>query len=581
MRAQDGKSATFFVGDRYPVSLGILQSNLASQAAAFAPGVIPGAFPRQDFPTGTVPPAVVVQDLNGDGHPDLIVANRTAGTISILLGAGDGTFGNHSDIVVGASPSAIAVGDFDGDTKMDIAVTNSGDSTVSVLLGNGDGTFAAPVTYPTGTDPVAILARDFNADGRPDLAVVNQGTGTVSILLSKMDGTFGAKTDFPVGTAPTAIASGDFNADGRADLAVTNRTDNSVSVLSGNGDGTFGAKTDYPTGNAPAGIAIADFNGDGFPDLAVSNQTDNTVSILNGNASGTFSAHTDFTTGGGPVGITAVDVTGEGNADLIIANQSSDNLTILIGNGDGTFLAPVTLPTGNGPVAVAAADLNGDARPDVVSANQTSNSVTVTLNTLQNANSSSFSQTAYPSSEYVDLGVKVKATPRLHGDDEVTIHLEFDIRSLTGTALNGIPVLSNRTIDQMIRLRENQTSVLSGIIHTDEAKSLSGWPFTSSIPGAGYITSGHTADNQQTEMLIIVTPRAVRLPARNPRVIYAGRGEPTPEAPATSPATDPGRFFHRPTRRGRALAERRLPLLALRIQAGPSARRHLERFRRS
>ena len=91
------------------------------------------------------------------------------------------------------------------------------------------------------------------------------------------------------------------------------------------------------------------------------------------------------------------------------------------------------------------ADLNGDGSIDLVTANNASNTVTVTLNTLQSSTTnSSSSQTGYPSAEYEDLGLKIKATPRLHDDNEVTLQLQFDIKSLTGTSINGIPILSNR-----------------------------------------------------------------------------------------------------------------------------------------
>jgi type II secretory pathway component GspD/PulD (secretin) len=548
LRAQDGKPATFFVGDRYPISLGILSASLTSSTTALAAGVLAGLLPRTDYNTGNAPVAVAAADFNGDGHQDLVVANQTDGTISIFFGVGDGTFGTATNIAVGKSPSAIAVGDFNGDNNVDIAVTNSGDDTVSILLGRGDGTFAAGVTYPTGLDPVSLLAQDFDGDGQPDLAVVNQGDGTnastVSILLGNktggtQDGTFAAKVDYPVGVAPVAVATADFNTDGFLDLAVSNHADNSVSVLFGKGDGTFGLKTDYATGNGPEGIATADFNLDGRPDLAVTNQTDSTVSILLGNSDGTFGAHTDFTTGSGPVGILAGDFIGNGSTGLAIADATGDQVSILVGNGDGTFTSPIGIPTGNGPVAVASADLNGDGTLDLVAANETSNSITVTLNTLQPPNSSSTAgETAYPSAEYVDLGLKIKATPRLHGDDEVTLHLEFDIRSLAGTSINGIPILTNRTLDQTIRLRENETSVLAGLIESNEARTISGLPWTATAPVIGLLTGENTADLHDTEMLIIVTPRSLRLPPHESRALYAGHGEPS--SPATPLTPFPG-----------------------------------------
>ena len=544
LRAQDGKPATFFVGDRFPVSLALLSSDVSAASGLLAAGALAGLLPRTDYNTGKSPVAVALADFNGDGHPDIVVANQTDGTISILLGAGDGTFGTRTDITVGKAPSGVAVGDFNGDNNIDIAVTNSGDNTVSILLGKGDGTFATPVTYPTGNTPVALLVKDFNNDGHPDLAVVNQADDTVSILLGQTGGIFGAKTDYAVGTLPTAIATADFNTDGVPDLAVANHTSNTVSVLLGNSDGTFNSKTDFATGNGPAGITAADFNNDSQTDLAVTNQTDGTVSILLGNNKGIFGSHNDFSAGSGPVGIFAADFTGAGNQDLIIADQTGNNMDLLIGNGDGTFPAPVSLASGNGPVAVAAADLNGDGTLDTVVANESSNSVSVTLNTLQSAaGASNPAQTAYPSAEYEDLGLKLKATPRLHGGDEVTLQLEFDIRGLAGSSINGIPVLSNRTIEQTIRLRENESSILSGIIQSSDMRSISGWPGISTAPGVGYLTGDHTVNDQQTETFIVITPRALRYPPHDVPPLYAGPGEPatppTPPPPQGAPLQPP------------------------------------------
>jgi general secretion pathway protein D len=220
-------------------------------------------------------------------------------------------------------------------------------------------------------------------------------------------------------------------------------------------------------------------------------------------------------------------------------------MDLLVGNGDGTFPGPVALATGNGPVAVVAADLNGDGALDTVVANQSSNSITVTLNTLSSsAGTSNPAQTAYPSSEYEDLGLKLKATPRLHGDDEVTLQLEFNIRSLAGSSINGIPVLSNRTIEQTIRLRENETSVLSGVIHSSEMRSISGLPWTSAVPGIGDLTGEKISNNQKTETYIFITPRALRFPPHDLPALYAGHGEPatapTPPPPQGGPPVLPG-----------------------------------------
>jgi Flp pilus assembly secretin CpaC len=552
LRAQDGKPATFFVGDRYPIDLGLLSSDLNSTTSALAQALLTGlTLPRTDYTVGNGPISVSIADFNKDGFPDLAVANQNDGTISILLGKGDGTFAAQTviPIPVGAtasSPSAIATGDFNDDGNIDIAVTDMANSRVMILLGNGDGTFQTAVPYPTGSNPVALVAQDFDGDGQADLAVVNKGDGTnastVTILLGNkvngtQNGTFGTppnQTSPPgVGVSPSAITTADFNADGNVDLAVTNFVGNTVSILLGKGDGTFGTQTTLATGTGPSGIATADFNNDSHADLAVSNKTDGTASVLLGNGDGTFLAQTTFATGSGPVGIVAANFTGT-NTDIAVADESVPNVDVLIGNGDGTFNAPISLPTGNSPIALAAADLNADNTIDIVTANNTAASVTVMLNTVQSSGNPSSSQTGYPSAEYEDLGLKIKATPRLHPGDEVTLQLQFDIKSLTGSSINGIPILSNRNIEQTIRLRENETSVLSGIIQSSSIRSAAGLPWTSTEPGIGLLTGEDTANIQQSELLILVTPRALRLPPHEFPAVYAGRGE-----PATPPATAP------------------------------------------
>jgi Flp pilus assembly secretin CpaC len=571
MRAQDGKPATFFVGDRYPIDLGLLSAESVSPSATLAASLLSGlSLPRTDYNVGAGPVGVAIADFNGDGHPDLAVANQD-GTISILFGNGDGTFISEATpcalqsciqlppVVSGttttnAVPSAIVAADFNDDGFVDLAVTDSANNRVLVLSGDGKGNFSTtPGSFPTGNKPVALVAQDFDGDGQADLAIVNQTDGTVTILLGNkvngvQNGTFGTppnQTGTPpaVGTLPTAIATGNFNANNtNADLAVTNSSDNSVSVLVGNGDGTFGAQTVYGTGKGPAGVVVADFNADGQPDLAVANQSDGTVSILlnKNDGSGTFFGQNAFTTGSGPQGIIAAIFAGT-TMDLATADASSDSAAILIGNGDGTFNVPISLPTGNSPVALAAADLAGTGAIDLVSANNASNTVTVTLNTVSSSSNLSSSQTGYPSAEYEDLGLKIKATPRLHQNDEVTLQLQFDIKSLSGTSINTIPILTNRQIEQTIRLRENETSVLSGLIQTNDLRSTTGLPWTSTAPGIGLLTGEEASNVQQSELLILVTPRALRLPPHEMPALYAGRGEPaTPPAPPPAPPPPPG-----------------------------------------
>ncbi len=238
--------------------------------------------PGGAFSTGTNPVTVATADLNADGRLDLAVVNAGSNTVSVLLQNALGGL-NRLDYPTGIDPASVAIADLNADGRPDLVTANySYDGTVSVLLGNGDGTFGPQTDFGTGRYPLSMAIADLNADGRPDLVTANSYSlgNTVSVLLGNGDGTFGTKTDFGTGSYPVAVAIADLNSDGRPDLAVANENPNTVSVLLGNGDGTFGTKTDFGTGSVPFALAIADFNADGRPDLAVANSGSSTVTVL-------------------------------------------------------------------------------------------------------------------------------------------------------------------------------------------------------------------------------------------------------------------------------------------------------------
>lgn len=542
LRAQDGKTATFFVGDRFPITLSLLSSSLGN--TVFTPVVSPGQFLRSDFAVGSGPLALAARDFNGDSLPDLAVVNHNDNTITILLNATNValTEATGSPIALAAGetgPAAIAVADFNEDGFADLVIADQTTDNVTLLLGNGDGTFAPAAGSPivVGTGPSGVIAADFSGDNHQDFAVTNFTDNTVSVFLGDGTGVFTPAAGSPIAlaageTGPNALVAADFDGNGNLDLAIVNRTTNNVTVLLGNGNGTFTPATASPVavGQGPVALAADDIDGDARPDLAVVNQTDNSVSILLNNGAATFSVavNSPLQAAQSPSGVAIADFNVDGRADLTVTNQTDNTLSVFLGLGSGIF-APgfdLALPASAGPSAVIATDLNADGRADVAITDQSSNQVSVILNPSSFAPpGAGVPQQPYPGSEYVDLGLKVRATPSLHPNNEVTLRLEFEIRALAGVAVNGIPVLTNRTIDQTVRLKENETSVIARLLDKEETRAITGLPGLANGPGLGYLAGRRDTQPKETELLILVTPRQLRLPLRNARMFYAGRGD--------------------------------------------------------
>jgi FG-GAP-like repeat/Abnormal spindle-like microcephaly-assoc'd, ASPM-SPD-2-Hydin/FG-GAP repeat len=343
------------------------------------------AFGRADLAADQQPLGIAAGDFNGDSRPDLVVANLAENTVSVFLGQADGTFGAKVDYASGMQPYSVTTGDFNGDGNLDIVVTNEncieeithlpeppvcGPGSVSILLGNGDGTFQPQMEYATGVGPLSVKASDLNGDGKLDLVVVNGQDFTMSTLLGNGDGTFQAHVDYATPLQPSAAVVADFNNDGKPDIAVSSAA--GVSVWLGNGDGTVGSRVDFQLRDqtGAASVAAGDFNRDGRQDLAVTDGAG--TNIFLGNGDGTFTFQGVYPTGTGT--IVAVDLNKDGKVDLAVVNAVAPNalansFSVLLGNGDGTFQPPASYGAGSYPFGIAAGDFNGDGQVDLAVSN--------------------------------------------------------------------------------------------------------------------------------------------------------------------------------------------------------------------
>lgn len=348
---------------------------------------------------------IVTADLNGDGKPDVAVVNMPgctapcSGSVTVFPGTGNAWFSPGKSYAIGMHGAAIAAGDLNGDGIPDLVVTNAtaGDhADLSVLLGVKGGGFAAARNATLGSLSNDVFLVDVDEDGKLDL--VEDG----GVALGKGDGTFGALQPFPGGLGfaqpyPTAfamhLAVGDVTGDGIPDVVASfvppgmSAYASQVWVLLGDGKGHFSANQLDDVNllvQQVVGIAIGVLRPGGHADIVLANNVANpsggsltSAVIFSGDGAGNFQesaapvAQLDAGTGGRVV---IADFNHDGIPDIGIA--SGDQFTVALGTGGGAFNSPayptfpINLGDGVNPAAgMAVADFNGDGWPDVVITN--------------------------------------------------------------------------------------------------------------------------------------------------------------------------------------------------------------------
>ncbi len=415
------------------------------------------------------PSSITFADFNGDGKPDMAVADANNCNIAIFLNNGDGTFTETANynphVYYSGQGYQVVAADVNDDHKMDLVVSVS-DTTFSVLIGNGDGTFQTAVPYSNGTGSGSagpMVVADINGDGKLDVISNTSNTslnGSFYVNLGNGDGTFQSAIPTPSlctaggGAGALYLAVADLNSDGKPDIVGACHPGlhaSTISVLLGNGDGSFGSPTPFAAGALPLWITVGDFNEDGKPDLAVVNNSSAQVSILLGNGNGTFQSPQSFSifpNGGSgwgspyyfaaPVSIVAADFNGDGHVDILVGdydayqapyNGGSYNIGVqlFLGGGDGTFQAVQNYLAGRNASFLAVADLNGDGLPDVGVVDPLDASVNILLNSFSNPSTVLRSITVLPNPASVPAGLTQHFTATGHYLDGSTKDLTASV----------------------------------------------------------------------------------------------------------------------------------------------------------
>ncbi len=299
---------------------------------------------KADYITGLNPQYVSIGDIDGDGKLDLAIANEASNTVSVFRNTSSGggiSFAAKVDFETRRQPNSVSIGDIDGDGKPDLAVAN-GETYITLLRNTGTGgtiSFAPKSDFISGVGPWRIAIKDLDADGKSDLAV--SGNGVLSIFRNTSASgafTFATRADIVTGTGYGTIATGDLDGDGKPDIATANAKDPNTGTISifrntsTTGNISFATKIDKTTEPGATSICMSDIDGDGKPDFAVTNAGTPIVSVFrNTGTIGTISFDTKigYATGTGPFGISCADLDGDSKPDFAVADSVSNTLSIL------------------------------------------------------------------------------------------------------------------------------------------------------------------------------------------------------------------------------------------------------------
>ena len=369
---------------------------------------------KVDLTTLGGPEDIRVSDLDGDGMPDIVVANYTAGSISVfrnISGIGNINVANfvRKDFISGTGATFISVADLDNDGKQDVIVANQGENTLSIFKNistPGNISFNNPVNITTPSTPIGIGIGDFDKNGWLDIVTANHGNGTVSIFSNKgifnsiSSNNFNPRFGLITGLNPITIDVADIDNDSKSDIVVGNYGSNSVSIFKNNyisgalSTSSFSTKLDFNAGNKPGYVKLGDMDGDSKLDIVVLAEGVNSVGILRNTStsgvlsSNSFAPRVNFNTGITPYYISLGDLTGNGKLDILITNFGDGTATVWQNKAipgsitSASFFKRLNFTVGTKPYAGLLADIDGDAKTDILVSNTGSNTLSILRNTM-------------------------------------------------------------------------------------------------------------------------------------------------------------------------------------------------------
>jgi hypothetical protein len=352
-------------------------------------------------------------DIDGDGKPDVLIANFTSNSITIYRNTttqNNISFATKQTLQTINQVNNLFVSDIDGDGKKDIIAPNFNSNSFSVFKNTssvGDISFASRLVFnmPIGTNPAYLNVNDIDGDGKFDVLIGNYPINGFSIFRNTSANgiiSFASRLNFAtIGIAPTQIEIADLNNDGKKEIIVCNSQENSISVyrnLSSPGVFQFNSPINYPVAMASNFIQLADLNNDGKLDIVSADYSSNvpgiytnTITVLQNNAiananfeASSFNAGVQYIAGDGTSQIRLADLDGDEKTDVFVGNLQSNFISVFrntsLTNGTISLANKFDIFTGNNAGYLELADLTDDGKLDLIVCNWGSNRVSFLKN---------------------------------------------------------------------------------------------------------------------------------------------------------------------------------------------------------
>jgi hypothetical protein len=323
------------------------------------------------LPTAGVPWAVVSGDLTGDGVPDVAANSASDDLVIVFEGDGAGSLTDVGRYHVGPTPATVVAADIDLDGDLDLLAPD-GTGSISILLGAGDGSFSAGTPVAVGSEAGDVAVGDIDPDGIPDLVVATPFRPSFTVLRGDGAAGFEPLAIVPIGSRGTSrVALSDLDGDGTLDVVVGTveveaGTSEVIATFLGNGSGGLVHAASVSAVGRTAVLDVADLDGDGSPDVVAGGLSGLVVHLGDGAGGlGSRTASVDVAA----YGIAAADFDGDGRLDVACTDAETDEIVVLGGDGRGGFMGFAIIATDlPNPYGLTATDLDMDGHGDLVTA---------------------------------------------------------------------------------------------------------------------------------------------------------------------------------------------------------------------